>query len=153
MGEYRVISKGRSKTKAKQSISTLPKGIQQHQSSKNPFEYKSTQKRIKHDVLNRTIPGQSRSTTTTTTTRTNELAQSIQRRKQLLSAQLKQKTKVNSFQDAHIGEKKAKSLELSHEEMTLARIVKERVRRSKKSQKFHLMDDDDFHLTHKVIGI
>ena len=146
------MSKGRSKNKAKRSLSTLPKGIPQRKNSKNPFEYKSTQKRIKHDVLNRTIPGQSRSTTTTTT-RTSALAQSIERRKQLLSAQLKRKTKVNSFQDARIGEKKAKSLELSHEEMTLARIVKERVRRSKKSQKFHLMDDDDFHLTHKVIDI
>lgn len=162
------MSKGRSKNKAKRSIASVPKGLPQKNATLNPFEYQSAfSKRTKHDVLNRKIPGYSNmpvkgkhgtaAAQAQAQPRTSALARSIERRKHQLATQMERKKKVNSFVDKRIGEKKAKSLEMTEEEITLARIVKERVRRSKRSRMFDLENDDDgdsagqtLGLTHKV---
>jgi len=157
------MGKGRSKNKAKRSIASLPKGIPQRNASLNPFEYQSSfSKRAKHDVLNRKLPGYANMPTKTGKPaplqlqhRTSALARSIERRKMQLGTKMERKKKVNSFVDKRIGEKKAKTVEMTEEEITLARIVRERVRRSKKSRIYDLDDDDDNGgslglLTHKV---
>ena len=172
---------GRTKNKSKRSV--LPRGIPQKrtQSTKHnnsttkstkisPFEYArstNSSSRVKHHVHNKQVSGAT-TTATTTTKHTSALAKSIERRKQILTTKLSQKHKSNTFIDRRIGEANAsgnghqQSLEDDYDGMKkrrenamLKRIVAERVRRSKRVDKFSLEEDEDEGggfglLTHRV---
>ena len=170
---------GRTKNKSKRSI--LPRGIPQkrtqaakHSNNKtvvSPFEYARTtnsSSRVKHHVHNKQVSGSSSSAVSSSKQQqhTSALAKSIERRKSLLKSKLAQQHKSNTFIDRRIGEATAggNSHQLSVEEdynglkqrrenAMLKRIVAERVRRSKRVDKFRLEDDDGddgFGLTHRV---
>eukprot|EP00804_Cyclotella_cryptica_P013687 CCRYP_016131-RA/>CCRYP_016131-RA protein AED:0.07 eAED:0.07 QI:308/1/1/1/0.66/0.42/7/2083/1063 len=146
------MAKARSKNKSKRSIQSLPKGIPHRKSSSftpqsthSPFENARTSStKVKHHVHNRkpatpSAGGGGRSAQTA-------LAESIARRKRILSVARANEFKANEFIDRRIGEAR-----LSREEAMLKRIVQERVRRSRKRSKFSLEDDDDMEeggLTH-----
>lgn len=126
-------------------MAALPKGLPQRgrkhglsSDTTNPFEVSSRQKRAKHEVHNRP-------TTKQTNTQT-ALAKSLQRRQAQLKQSLSASGKVNAFVDRRIGE-----YNMSPEQQMMARLVKERSRRSKRAQKYSLEDDavDNEQLTHK----
>jgi nucleolar protein 14 len=124
------------KAKAKRSLASLPKGLPTKSSDTNPFEVTKRQRRPKHDVVNRF-------STSSQKPKPSKLAESLQRRQAQLRASLKSSRKVNSFVDRRIGE-----YTMSPEEQVLARLVKERSLRSKRTSKYSLEDDDE-QLTHK----
>lgn len=135
------------KTKAKRSLGALPKGLPQRpkrgrSADVNPFEVASRQKRAKHEVHNRH---------TTTAAHTNNpqsaLAKSLQRRQTHLKETLATSKKANAFVDRRIGEYN----DMTSEEQMLARLVRERSRRSKRASKYSLDDDNDNveELTHR----
>ena len=132
------------KNRSKRSLGSLPKGIphkpqQKRQPSKlaqavgavNPFEVSAGQKRPKHQVHNRFI----------STQKTKTSLEPLKRRSQIaLQQSLQRSKKANVFVDKRIGEYDRR---MTPEEQNLARLVRERSRRSKKSAKFSLQDDDD----------
>lgn len=131
------MSKGRNKNKSKRTLTSLPKGIPQKANKNNPFDYKQTSRRVKHEVLNRRIGNSNK---TKAVARTSALAQAIERRRDGLRASIERKKKVNSFVDRRIGEKP--SSEMTQEQIAIARIVKERVSRSKKHSRYNLDDSE-----------
>jgi Nop14-like family len=122
------------KAKAKRSLGSLPKGLPNKNSSMNPFEVIKRHKNVKIDVNKR--PDQANA---------SKFSESLLRRQIQHRAVLQSSKKVNSFVDRRIGE-----LTMSHEEKTLARLVKERSGRSKRNLKYTLDDDVDLDvLTHR----
>ena len=120
------------RNKAKRSLASLPKGLPQKNSSvHNPFEVTRRQRRVKHEVVNRFHPSKQNG-------KPSKLAMSLQRRKEQLRAVIHSSKKSNSFVDRRIGENT-----MSHEDQMLARLVKERSRRSRRASKYQLDDDDD----------
>jgi nucleolar protein 14 len=135
----------------KRSLAALPKGLPVRKKTKNganPFEAARVVKggREKHMVHNRPT-----SLSKAASGGQSALARSLARRKEGLQQSLLQEKKANSFIDRRIGEH---SSEVTHDEKMLARIVRERSRRSKKTSKYQLDDADDDDnggvLTHKV---
>lgn len=165
---------GRTKNKSKRSL--LPRGIPQKRTQTtthsnttiSPFEYArstNSSSRVKHHVHNKQVSGAANSTSKQHQKHTSSaLAKSIERRKSILKSQLSAKSKSNTFIDRRIGEATAgmqqsvqeeyyDGLKKRREDAMLKRIVAERVRRSKRGDKFRLDDDDDdegFGLTHRV---
>lgn len=151
------------KNRSKRSLGSLPKGIPRKPSNKlahavgaannnnnNPFEQHSAgHKRPKHQVHNRFISTQQPRKKT-------EDGSPLKRRNQhLLKQSLQRAKKANVFVDKRIGEY---DRNMTPEEQNLARLVRERSRRSKRSAKFSLQDEEDYNdegmlLTHggKVI--
>ena len=133
------------KARAKRSLSSLPKGLPvrkgrgvsggpQGKNSLpsdlvNPFEATARNKRAKHEVVNRPTPK---------VTSQSALARALKERQTKLREELKRSKKSNSFVDGRIGENNPT---MTREEQNLARLVKERSRRSKRSGKFSLDDD------------
>lgn len=139
------------KNKTKRSLGSLPKGLPQRPGNKrsleeNPFEVSSrnNNKRSKHQVHNRNTTNNSNNT------KQSALQRSLERRKLQLKESLETSKKTNAFVDRRIGEYNPT---LTADHKMLARLVKERSRRSKRSQKYSLEDDninDQQHtLTHK----
>lgn len=125
------------KTKAKRSLASLPKGLpNKHRTDVNLFEVAKGHhgRRAKHDVNNRYT--HSTSFATTNTTKMSKLAESLQRRQSQQRAALQSSKKVNSFVDRRIGE-----FTMSQEDRMMARLVKERIGRSKRVSKYSLNDD------------
>ncbi len=151
------MGKGRSKNKTQRSSSSLPKGIP-HKRSRggdgllvNPFETaRSTNSalRVKHPVHNKTVPGSGQNNKVVQIQQSS-LAESIARRKQHLSYHISNEGKANVFIDRRIGEAAQQQQQAGAQhfhrgdDVMLKRIVQERVRRSKKRDKFHLTDDDN----------
>ena len=122
------------KNRSKRGLSSLPKGLPVKGSKDvNPFEAVSRNKRPKHEVVNRNTGNQKLKTQTA-------LARALAERKQKLRHQLEQAKKSNSFVDKRIGEY---DQNMTEEQQNLARLVRERARRSKRMDKFSLDDDDD----------
>ena len=125
------------KNRSKRSLGSLPKGLPVRGAKDvNPFESASRHKRQKHEVVNRNLPGTQNSKLATQTA----LARALAERKEKLRTQLQQSKKSSTFVDKRIGEY---SRQMTREEQNLARIVKERSRRSKRSAKFSLQDEED----------
>ena len=138
------------KARAKRSLSSLPKGlpVRGGNSSKttttsnttntlvNPFEAAwRTNKRAKHNVVNRP-------TTNSTKVMSSQsaLARALKERQTKLREEIRRSKKSNTFIDGRIGEHDPT---MTSEEQTLARLVRERSRRSKRNSKFSLDDNDD----------
>ena len=145
-----MAKKNRS-SKAKRSLGTLPKGLPQRKKPRgsgdapavgghsnfadiNPFENAraSSSKRTKFQVHNRQIPGSNPNVGPSTS-----LARSMSRRKQSLRESLAKDKKAGQFIDRRIGEGPG----MTEEQRMLARVVRERARRSKKATRFSLGDD------------
>ena len=134
------------KSKAKRSLGSLPKGLPSRKSNtegSNPFEVTKRQRRPKHDVLNRYNNSANK--------KPSKLAESVARRQSALRASLQSKKhSSNSFVDRRIGEHDG---EMTQEQQMMARMVRERSRRSKRVSKYSLDDDGDADdqpiLTHK----
>mmetsp|Transcript_10848 Transcript_10848/g.15672 ORF Transcript_10848/g.15672 Transcript_10848/m.15672 type:complete len:1081 (-) Transcript_10848:1162-4404(-) len=109
----------------------------------NPFEGKAN-KRLKHDVMNRIVPGSKRNPSSAT------LAKAFQMR-QLASNRITGSSKSNAFKDHRIGETQHSAIPMTKEEAMLRRLVKERVSRSKRASKFDLTEDatNQPELTHR----
>jgi nucleolar protein 14 len=135
------------KLKAKRSLGSLPKGLPSKNSSGvNPFEIagRHKSKRAKHEVANRP-------TNHTAQQQPSALARSLNTRKTVLREQLQSAKKANVFTDRRIGEYDGG---MTADEQNMARLVRERSRRSKRSSKFNLDDaaegdDEGAMLTHK----
>ena len=156
------MGKGRSKNKQSRSARTLPRGIPQRASRNvNQFEFaRQTTARTKHHVHNKVTPGQRAASKYTAGANgggrgdQSSLARSIALRNQHLKHRLENAGKSNEFVDRRIGEAGVRRGYdgPSKEDVMLKRIVKERVRRSKKRDAFRLDDEDggDEGLTHRV---
>ena len=145
---------GKRKNHAKRSLGALPKGIphKKHTNSKkglaapaatvNPFEVAGRHgKSPKHQVHNRHISNQQ---TKFKALSASAMAAGVKngygrRSQQLLLQSLQRAKKANVFVDRRIGEY---DQNVTTDEQNLARLVKERTRRSKKSTKFNLNDDN-----------
>jgi nucleolar protein 14 len=133
------------KTKAKRSLASLPKGLpSKNRTDVNLFEVAKGNhggRRAKHDVNNRFTQS-----TTSIHNKPSKLAESLQRRQSQQRAALQSSKKVNSFVDRRIGE-----FTMSQEDKMMARLVKERIGRSKRVSKYSLNDDDNDQnqLTHR----
>ena len=142
-----MAKKNRS-SKAKRSLGTLPKGLPQRKKPRgannnfapsadiNPFENAraSSAKGSKFHVHNRPTPGSNPNAGPSTS-----LARSMARRKQSLRTALANDKKAGNFIDRRIGEGPG----MTEEQRMLARVVRERARRSKKAARFALDDDAD----------
>uniref|UniRef100_A0A7S1VXK9 Nucleolar protein 14 n=1 Tax=Ditylum brightwellii TaxID=49249 RepID=A0A7S1VXK9_9STRA len=136
---------------SKRSLSSTPKGLPQKKarvveassSSHNPFEIakSSNARSVKHHVHNRHVPGSS-APQSKLNPHTSALARSLKRRKDVLRQELLDKKKSNAFVDKRIGESGAAKFNMTQEDKMLARIVRERSRRSKRTARFALEDDD-----------
>lgn len=145
--------------------SSKPKGLPIPKSKKarvnynasiNPFESAraSSAKAPKFAVHNRPISGRNNPSNPLKGAG-SALKRAIDNRKNGLKAEMERSKKAGGFIDRRIGE--AGKDKMTEEERILARIVRERSRRSKKSDKFALEDDEgdnSLTLTHrgKVIG-
>ncbi|KAI2491831.1 Nop14-like family [Fragilaria crotonensis] len=133
------------KTKAKRSLASLPKGLpSKNRADVNLFEIAKSNhggRRAKHEVNNRFT-----TQTTSSLAKPSKLAESLQRRQSQQRAALQSSKKVNSFVDRRIGE-----FNMSQEDKMMARLVKERIGRSKRASKYSLNDNDDNdnQLTHR----
>jgi len=145
-----MVKKNRS-SKAKRSLATLPKGLPQRKKPRgsnsnsgssfapsanvNPFENAraSSSKGSKFHVHNRPTPGSNPNAGPSTS-----MARSMARRKQSLRKALNDDKKAGNFVDRRIGEGPG----MTEEQRMLARVVRERARRSKKAARFALDDDD-----------
>uniref|UniRef100_A0A6U9X837 Nucleolar protein 14 n=1 Tax=Pseudo-nitzschia australis TaxID=44445 RepID=A0A6U9X837_9STRA len=134
---------GKRNNKAKRTLSSLPKGLVRRNGGKdpgNPFEMTARFKRPKHEVHNRPVSKPKS---------TKHALESLQRRQNNLRTNLKDSKKANTFVDRRIGQY---DKDMSQEDKMLVRLVKERTRRSNRSSKFRLDDNDDDNdaiLTHK----
>lgn len=144
---------GRSKNKARRSTGTLPRGIPHKKNGGvgsssssstgggNPFDFartKNSASRVKHPVHNKLVPGAQRGGTAGN----SKLAESLARRQKILSRQMADVGKANSFVDRRIGEA-TRTNDYDGPDVMLRRLVQERVRRSKKLTKYSLGDDGD----------
>jgi nucleolar protein 14 len=124
------------KNRSKRSLGSLPKGlpVRGGKEARNPFESAGRHaKRPKHEVVNRR-------TGNAKVVAQSALARAVAARKDQLKSQLQAARKSNSFVDKRIGEY---DTSMTAEEQNLARIVKERARRSKRRSKFALDDQED----------
>ena len=159
------MGKGRSKNKQARSSRSLPRGIPQRSSRNvNQFEFaKQASARTKHHVHNKVTPGQHAASKYAAAAAgrngkgrgdQSSLARSLALRNQHLKHQLQNAGKSNEFVDRRIGEAGVRRGYdgPSKEDVMLKRIVRERVRRSKKRDVFRLDDEDggDGGLTHRV---
>lgn len=156
------------KRKYQPKASSIPKGLPIPKSKKarvaynasiNPFESAraSSAKAPKFAVHNRPVSGMTQNALFGAGT---ALKRAIDNRKIGLKVELETKKKAGSFMDRRIGEGKKDTM--TEEERMMARLVRERSRRSKKADKFTLEEDGnggDFGdhsltLTHrgKIIG-
>lgn len=118
-----------------------------HYSNTNPFESAraSSAKQPKFQVHNRPISGRVNALNKGPAT---ALQRSINNRRNALKSTLENNKKAGSFVDRRIGE--SRKAEMTEEERMLARLVRERTRRSKKLDKFSLEDDGKgLSLTHR----
>jgi hypothetical protein len=115
-------------------------------SNPNPFEGKAN-KRLKHEVLNRSVPGSRRNASSITLAKAFQMRQ--QRASDILSLGTAKVgnngTSTTSFKDHRIGAAGITSQQqyLSKDEAMLRRLVKERVLRSKRASKFDLSTHDN----------
>ena len=137
------------KRKYQTKPSSMPKGLPIPKNKKmrmsnnaniNPFESAraSSAKAPKFQVHNRPISGRSSSAMQGAG---SALKRSIDNRKRGLKESMDNKKKAGAFLDRRIGE--SRKSEMTEEERMMARIVRERSRRSKKSEKYALGDDDN----------
>lgn len=131
---------GKRKIRAKRSLGSLPKGIP-HKNVKaesgNPFEFAGRQRAPKMLVHNRHNSNQKKLHQQLKGAASKEPP--LKRRSQhLLRESLQRAKKSNVFVDRRIGEY---NRHMTAEEQNLARLVKERTRRSKKSTKYNLNSD------------
>lgn len=148
------MAKRKKNHSAKRSLASLPKGLPVRNaaaSNVNPFESLSRHnKRPKHATTatgaaaasgNKfKAAGNTITATTTSSSSSSTLAQALEHRKKALRQQLQASKKKNAFVDKRIGEYDA---EMTPEEQNLARLVRERSRRSKRNTKYSLDDDND----------
>jgi Nop14-like family. len=138
------------KRKYQAKSSSLPKGLPLPKSKKarvnynasmNPFESAraSSAKAPKFHVHNRPVSGRSNSLNPVKGAG-SALKRAIENRKLGLKQALEKSKKAGAFIDRRIGESRRD--EMTQEEKILARIVRERSRRSKKMEKYSLEDDD-----------
>lgn len=123
------------KNRSKRSLGSLPKGLPHKKAaanSANPFEFAGRQKGPKHQVHNRHISNLKQH-------HVSKGSVLKRRSQELLQDTLNRAKKANIFVDRRIGEY---NRNMSTEEQNLARLVKERTRRSKKITKYNLNDDD-----------
>ena len=124
------------KNRSKRSLASLPKGLPVRGGDRdgiNPFEVSQRQpKRAKFHVHNRTTAKSRREP--------SALAQALQKRQQAIQREYKASKKANVFKDKRIGEY---DVSVTTDERNLARLVKERTGRSKRSSKYSLQDDDE----------
>jgi nucleolar protein 14 len=126
------------KQRSKRSASSLPKGLPSRGGTDNPFEAVHRAKRPKHDVVNRP---------TSKLAAPSALARSIQQRQSAIQAARKASQSANVFQDKRLGEYNPQH---SQDDKQIARLVRERSQRSKRTQKYNLDDGDrEELLTHK----
>jgi nucleolar protein 14 len=139
------------KNRSKRSLTSLPKGLpvrgtkggKNDETTTNPFDVSHRQKRGKFQVHNRSDDQQPQ--------KLSALAQSLQRRKDSVKEAFKSSKKANVFVDQRIGEY---SEDMTADQQNLARLVKERTRRSKRNSKFSLNDEaDNDTLTHRGAAI
>jgi nucleolar protein 14 len=128
--------------KAKRSLQSLPKGLPSKKRAAdqlhNPFDTTSTRnKKPKHDVHNRQ----------TNKAKPSKLAASLSQRQELIHNHVQSGKKVNTFVDRRMGEYDPS---VTPQEQAMARLVKERMRRSKRTTKYALSDEatEDL-LTHR----
>jgi nucleolar protein 14 len=118
----------------------------------NPFENSraSTSKSPKFLVHNRSISSHQLKQQNNTVK--SALARALESRQEGLKEALYQENKAGSFMDRRIGEGRHGGSQnkgsMTQEERMLARVVRERVSRSKRSTRYNLEDDDNL-LTHK----
>lgn len=139
---FSLSTMARRRPKAKRSLASLPKGLPQRNNKRdgnavNPFEA-SRSKRAKHEVHNRPTSQQ--------TSQQSALAKSLQKRQAFLKNSLDSQKRANSFVDRRIGEYNSV---MTQDEQMMARLVKERSRRSKRAQKYSLQEEEEEELTHK----
>ena len=157
------MGKGRSKNKQARSSRSLPRGIPQRSARDvNQFEFaKQASARTKHHVHNKVTPGQHAAAKYKAGAGgkggkgdQSSLARSLALRNTHLKHQLQNAGKSNEFVDRRIGEAGVRRGYdgPSKEDVMLKRIVRERVRRSKKRDVFRLDDEDggEEGLTHRV---
>lgn len=133
---------GKRKNRSKRSTTRLPKGILSKESVDiNPFELNSRQhKRPKFHVHNRLYEPTLQAAQTSTTRKVSALASAVEERRN----ELKNASKANVFSDKRIGVRSS----MTPEDQTLARLVRERTRQSKRSTQFHL-GDEEMVMTHR----
>jgi nucleolar protein 14 len=138
------------KRKYQAKSSSLPKGLPlpknkkarvNYNSSINPFESAraSSAKAPKFQVHNRPVSGRSNPLNPIKGAG-SALKRAIENRKLGLKQSLEKSKKAGTFIDRRIGE--SRKDEMTQEERILARIVRERSRRSKKLEKYSLENDD-----------
>lgn len=141
-------------SKAKRSLQSLPKGLPSKKRASdqlhNPFDTTSTRnKKPKHEVHNR-------QTNNKATSKPSKLAASLSQRQELIHRHIQGNKKVNSFVDRRMGEYDPS---VTPQEQAMARLVKERVRRSKRTTKYALSseeaatEEESLLLTHRGIAI
>ena len=119
----------------------------EHNANVNPFESAraSSAKAPKFKVHNRPISGR---TSNDLKGAGSALKRAIENRKAGLKESMRKSKKAGSFVDRRIGE--SRKGEMTMEEKMMARMVRERAHRSKKSMKFSLDDDNEgMELTHR----
>ena len=122
-------------TKAKRSLQALPKGLpSKKRSAFNPFDTTVRHsKKPKHEVHNRFSVSQ-------LTPQPSKLAQSLSERQHQIRLHYQSQHSVNTFQDRRMGEQDPT---MTRQEQAMARLVRERSRRSKRNTKYTLADDDE----------
>eukprot|EP00557_Chaetoceros_sp_GSL56_P004410 CAMPEP_0176498936 /NCGR_PEP_ID=MMETSP0200_2-20121128/12626_1 /TAXON_ID=947934 /ORGANISM="Chaetoceros sp., Strain GSL56" /LENGTH=1104 /DNA_ID=CAMNT_0017897255 /DNA_START=75 /DNA_END=3386 /DNA_ORIENTATION=- len=141
------------KRKFQAKASSMPKGLPlpknkkarvNYNASINPFESAraSSAKAPKFNVHNRPVSGRSSNNPLLNPIKGagSALKRAIENRKLGLKQSLEKSKKAGTFIDRRIGE--SRKNEMTEEERILARIVRERSRRSKKMEKYSLEDDD-----------
>jgi nucleolar protein 14 len=157
------MAKRKKNHSAKRSLASLPKGLPVRgnaalaaMSGVNPFESLSRHnKRPKHATTAAAGPaafsasGNKLKAAAAAAAAANKgpsssslVSQAMEHRQKTLRLQLQATKKKNAFVDRRIGEYNA---EMTPEEQNLARLVRERTRRSKRSNKYSLDDDDNDH--------
>ena len=135
-------------TKAKRSLQALPKGLPSKKRKAgtsatdqiNPFDTTSRNKKPKHEVHNRFSSSK-------TELKPSKLAQSLSRRQEQVREHYQGMKKVNAFLDRRLGEYDSR---MTPEEQAVARLVKERSRRSQRQAKYAL---DEELLTHGGMAV
>lgn len=151
------MSKGRGKNRsARGGASSLPKGlphrgrrgVHKHDHEKdaggdrNPFASGRVGGRVRRDALNRR--------TGANNARRSALARAVERRRDAVAEDLRTSRKANAFSDRRLLRD-----DDDDDERALARVVRERARRSRAAARYDLNDDDDDErLTHggRVLG-
>lgn len=157
---------GKRKTRSKRSLGSLPKGLPVRGSSdtkknnglNNPFDMTQRAKRPKFMIHNRgnDPTSNNNNNNNNNSNKLSALAISLQKRQIHLKESINQSKKANIFIDQRIGEEKQRRsnnaiLPDDNETKNMARLVRERMNRSKKNSKYQLNDDDNDEdiLTHR----